>query len=106
MADYVRAIGYAFSRPWRENRDQSLNQNVIASLFGFTCAVIAGFVVLVKGDELVNLLWGALFLAFGLAEAAYVVHRYRQRNEPERDPYDRIVRTVDDRIKRWRSKAD
>ena len=40
------------------------------------------------------LLWSLLFLVFGLANAGYVVHRYRRRNEPESEPIEPMVARI------------
>ena len=83
VRDYIYGVRYAFTRPWRATRDVGLHKNVVASLFGLICGALVPISVAVDGEPR-NLLWCVPFLVLGLANAGYVVYRYRHRNEPER----------------------
>jgi hypothetical protein len=91
LRDYIHGVRYAFTRPWKETRDVALHNFVLASLFGLLCGGVLGPIAALVDGRPRDLLWSVLFLAFGLANAAYVVHRYRRRNEPESEPIERTV---------------
>ena len=91
LRDYMRGVRYAFTRPWGETRDVVLHSFVLASFFGLVCGGALGPIAALVDGNPGDLLWCLLFLVFGLANAAYVVHRYRRRNEPESEPTERMV---------------
>lgn len=90
LRDYMYGVRYAFTRPWRATRDVGLHSFVLASLFGLLCGALGPIAALIDGEPLA-LLWCLLFFLFGLANAGYVVYRYRRRNEPESEPIERTV---------------
>jgi uncharacterized membrane protein YoaK (UPF0700 family) len=83
LRDYMRAVRYAFTLPWRATRDVGLHNQVLASLFGLICGAVVGPIAVLVDGEPWDLIWCAAFFVFGFANAAYLVHRYRRRNEPE-----------------------
>jgi hypothetical protein len=83
IRDYLHGVRYALTRPWRATRDVGLHAHVVPSLFGLIAGVWVPIAVLIDGDPLRDMLWSLPLLLLGLANAAYVIHRYRRRNGPE-----------------------
>ncbi len=95
VRDYIHALRYAFTRPWKAEKDSNLHSYAIASIFGLVCGGLGAIRVVVDDDRLGNLLWGLVFLALGLGEGAHIVHRYRRRDEPEPDHIEQINGFID-----------
>ena len=101
LLDYLRGCRYAFSRPWRAERDQGLNQNAVASMACFVIAAVGTAAILRRGDALWNFLWVLLLVGYAIAQAAVVVNRYRHRDEPEVDRLGSALERVGTRIGDW-----
>lgn len=97
VPDYLQGCRYAFTRPWRGDRDQWVHHHVVASVAGFVLAGVGVVEQLSRGLSTAAL-WCLAFLAFGFANAWVVVDRYRRRDKPETERMAAALDTLGARI--------